>query len=130
MASLFARMLAGEEPARFVWKDELCAAVVADHPVQHGHVIVFPREEIDHWQDVPPATAARLFLVMQRIGAAQREAFTCEKVAVAIIGLVTRHAHAHLVPIRTIADLDFGKPETNPHPAQLDAVAVALRKRL
>ena len=48
MASVFSRIIAGELPARFVWKDARCVAFLSNRPLRPGHTLVVPREEIDH----------------------------------------------------------------------------------
>lgn len=52
MASVFRRIIEGELPARFVWKDGRCAAFLSINPLRSGHVLVVPREEVDHWLDL------------------------------------------------------------------------------
>ena len=53
MSTLFTRIILGEEPARFVWKDERCVAFLTIEPRQPGHVLVVPRLEVDRWLDAP-----------------------------------------------------------------------------
>jgi histidine triad (HIT) family protein len=130
MASLFTRMMAGLEPARLVHEDEACVALMAPAPIRPGHVILVPRLEVDDWVDLPPELAARLAAVAQRLGSALRAEFPCEKVGLAVLGLEVRHAHLHLVPISSAADLDFTRPDRHPDPAALDAACERVRRRL
>ena len=60
MASIFSRIIAGELPGRFVWRDERCVAFLTIAPTAPGHVLVVPVEEIDHWIDLPPDLLAHL----------------------------------------------------------------------
>ena len=60
MATLFSRILSGEIPGRFVWRDERCVAFLTIAPIRPGHTLVVPFEEIDHWIDLDPALAAHL----------------------------------------------------------------------
>ena len=52
MAPIFTRIIEGELPARFVWKDEQCVAFLSINPLRAGHVLVVPRDEVDHWLDL------------------------------------------------------------------------------
>ena len=70
MSSIFSKIIAGEIPGRFVWKDEKCVAFMDIMPVSEGHLLVVPRQETDRWHDLPPATAAHLFAVAHTIAAA------------------------------------------------------------
>jgi histidine triad (HIT) family protein len=53
MPSIFTKILRGELPARFVWKDERAVAFLTINPVKPGHTLVVTRDEIDHWIDLP-----------------------------------------------------------------------------
>ncbi len=130
MPSPFTRILRGELPARFVWKDERCAAFLSINPLRPGHVLVVPRDEIDHWLDVPADLRDHLFGVAQSIGRALQDEWKPEKVGLVIVGLEVRHAHLHVVPIWGMADLDFARAEKNPSPAALDEAATRVRAAL
>ena len=127
MATLFTRILAGEIPGRFVWRDDRCAAFLTIAPIRPGHTLVVPIEEIDHWIDLEPPLAAHLMTVSQNIARAQQEAFAPERIGVIIAGLEVPHAHLHLIPIESEADLDFGRADHDPDPDALDASAERLR---
>jgi histidine triad (HIT) family protein len=130
MPSVFTRILNGELPGRFVWKDEQCFAILTINPIRPGHALVIPRREIDHWLDVPGELSRHLFDVAQTIGKAQMQAFRPAKVGLSIVGLEVRHAHLHVIPIDSIEDMDFGRAEKSPSPAALDDAANRLREAL
>ena len=130
MPSLFTRIIRGEVPGRFVWRDERAVAFLTIAPLRPGHTLVVPVEEIDHWLDVPPALMQHLTLVAQKIGQAVQRTFRPEKVGLMIAGLEVRHVHLHLVPIHSLGDLDFAKADTKATPADLDAAAERLRAAL
>ena len=71
MASIFSRIIAGELPARFVWKDDSCVAFLSIHPLRPGHTLVVPREEIDHWLDLDGRLLAHVAETAQAVGKAQ-----------------------------------------------------------
>jgi len=107
MASIFTKILAGELPGHFVWKDDLCFAIMTIQPIRAGHLIVIPNAEVNHWDDVPPATAAHLMQVSQTLAKAIKAVIPCKRVGMTIIGLEVPHTHIHLIPIDSMADLDF-----------------------
>jgi len=51
MATLFTKIIQGEIPASFVWKDELSVAFMSINPLRPGHTLVVPRDEVE----APPA---------------------------------------------------------------------------
>jgi histidine triad (HIT) family protein len=130
MASVFTRILAGEIPGRFVWKDEHCFVITTINPIKPGHALVIPRREIDHWLDVPPELSRHLFDVAQTIGRAQMQVFHPKKVGLSIVGLEVRHVHLHVIPIDGAEDMDFARAEKSPDPKALDAAATRLRAAL
>jgi len=130
VASLFTKIIRGELPGRFVWRDARAVAFLTISPLRPGHTLVVPIEEIDHWLDAEPALMAHLTGVAQKIGQAVQRAFRPEKVGLMIAGLEVRHVHLHVVPIESLADLDFAKADTNASPESLDAAAQKLRAAL
>ncbi len=130
MPTLFTRILDGAIPGRFVWKDEQCFSILTINPIQPGHCLVIPRQELDHWLDVPVELSRHLFDVAQVIGKAQMAAFRPEKVGLTIVGLEVRHVHLHLIPIREPKHMDFANADKNPAPAALDDAAARLRAAL
>jgi histidine triad (HIT) family protein len=130
MATIFTRILNGEIPGRIVWKDEQCFALMTINPIQPGHVLVIPRQEIDHWLDVPDALRDHLFRTAQTVGRALMRAFRPLKVGLSIVGLEVLHVHLHLMPISRPEHMEFARAERNPDPKALDAAAEKLRAAL
>lgn len=130
MASVFTRIIHGELPGRFVWRDEHCVALLSIHPIRAGHTLIVPRKEIDHWLELDPALAQHLFGVGQMVGRAIQAGFGATKVGLSIVGLEVRHVHLHLMPIDALADMDFSRQEEHPDPRELDAAAETIRKKL
>ncbi len=130
MPSVFTRILQGELPGRFVWQDELCAVFLSIAPLQPGHALVVPRQEVDHWLDLPSATAAHLMVVAQQVGKAQQVAFRPDRVGLMIAGFEVPHVHVHVVPVRSMRDLDFANADNHASAAALDAAAEQLRQAL
>lgn len=130
MATVFTRIITGELPGRFVWRDDRCVAFLSINPLQPGHTLVVPIVEVDHWIDLDDDLAAHLMVVAKRIALAQQEAFSPVKVGLMIAGLEVPHVHLHVVPIRGVHDLDFANADPSPDPAELDRAAEALRARL
>lgn len=127
MASLFTRILRGELPGRFVWRDGECAAFLSIRPLRPGHTLVVPVAEIDHWLDLDPALARHLMAVAQRVGKALHHGFQPAKVGLMVAGLEVPHVHLHLVPIRGVRDLDFANQDMNARDADLDRAAETIR---
>ena len=130
MPTIFSRIISGELPGRFVWRDSEAVAFLSIEPMRPGHVLVVPREEVDHWIDLDPALASHLFAVAQQIGRAQRLEWDPVRVGVLIVGEEVPHVHIHVVPINSPGELSFANIDRSPSADALDDAAERLRARL
>jgi histidine triad (HIT) family protein len=130
MPTIFTRIIEGELPGRFVWRDNVCVAFLSIAPLTTGHTLVVPRAEVDHWIDLDPEINAQLMRVAQQIASAQQRAFSPGRVGLVIAGLEVPHVHLHVVPIDGMADLDFANADPDPDPDTLDAAAETIRTAL
>ena len=111
--TIFSRILRGEIPATFVSTDDICGVFMPINPLATGHVLVVPRQETDHWIDLPTEIVAHLMLVAQNIGRAQKAAFRCERVGVIIAGYEVPHVHIHVIPTTSMRQLNFANAATH-----------------
>ena len=107
MTTIFTRIIEGQIPGTFVYRDSLCVAFLSINPLAAGHVLVVPIEEVDHWIDMSPELAAHMFAVSHRISRAISDAFPCTRVGLIIAGYEIDHCHIHLIPTQTMQQLNF-----------------------
>jgi len=127
MATIFTKIIEGEIPGTFVWRDEECVAFMSINPLRTGHVLVVPREEVDHWVDCPDELRNHLFGVSQTIAKAIQQVWSPAKVGLMIAGLEVPHLHLHVVPIDGVHDLDFTNAAPSVERAELDDAAASIR---
>jgi histidine triad (HIT) family protein len=131
MATVFTMIIEGQLPGRFVWRDDRCVAFLSINPLRHGHTLVVPIEEVDHWLDLDPELNGHLMAVSQRIGQAQMAAFSPTRIGLMIAGLEVPHVHLHVVPIEGVHDMDFANAAKDPDADAMDqardAIVAALR---
>ena len=130
MPSVFSRIIAGELPAHFVWKDDQCVAFMSIGPLRAGHVLVVPRAEVDHWIDLNNALLEDLMRVARTIARAQQRVYRPAKVGLLIAGLEVQHVHIHVSPIDDLHDMDFASVGPNPGHHALAAEASRIRAAL
>jgi len=130
MATIFTRIIDGELPGTFVWRDDVCVAFLSIAPLRPGHTLVVPRAEVDHWIDLPAATNAHLIGVAHEIGAAQMDAFSPARIGLIIAGLEVPHTHLHVVPIDAERDLSFANADSAATSDDLAAAGTRLRAAL
>jgi diadenosine tetraphosphate (Ap4A) HIT family hydrolase len=130
VASVFTRIIRGELPAHFVWKDERCVCFLSTAPLKPGHTLVVPRDEVDHWLDLEPDLMKHVTGVAQTVGRAIQAEWNPVKVGTLILGLEVPHVHVHVTPIWTPTDMDFANANGNATPEEIAAAAQQLRGRL
>jgi histidine triad (HIT) family protein len=111
--TLFTRIIQGQIPGTFVYRDDLCVAFMTINPITAGHVLVVPIDEVDEWTDLSSELRSQLFKVAAQIGEAQKMAFKCERIALIIAGFEVPHCHLHLIPSNSMADLNFENAVTS-----------------
>lgn len=112
MASIFSRIVAGEIPSYKVAEDEKHYAFLDINPLAAGHTLVIPKKEVDYIFDLSDEEYAALQLFAKRVAKAQKAALPCKRIGVAVLGMEVPHAHIHLVPLNSEADMDFKNKKT------------------
>jgi diadenosine tetraphosphate (Ap4A) HIT family hydrolase len=130
MASVFTRIIAGELPGRFVWRDERVVAFLSINPLAKGHVLVVPVDEVDHWLDLDAALWAHLAEVSRQVGRAVQRAFDPPRVAQMIAGFEVPHVHVHVLPAVDLDAMNFANAASSPDPVELDDAAERIRLAL
>ena len=107
MATLFSKIAAGEIPSYKCAEDDRFYAFLDINPVRRGHTLVVPRKEIDYIFDMEDNDLAAFEVFAKKVARAIKAAFPCKKVAEVVLGLEVDHAHIHLIPIDSEADVDL-----------------------
>lgn len=126
MTDLFQRIVDGDAPARVVWEDRWCVAVLAKRWVRPGHTLVIARDRVPDWTQAPPAQRLRLLDAADLVAGGLRRAGDPVRVGVSFTGLTFDHLHAHVVPLHDHGDLDLADL-TEPSAAEADLVHRRLR---
>ena len=130
MPTIFTRIIDGEIPGTFVWRDDRCVVFMSINPMARGHALVVPIAEVDHWVDGDPELLAHLFEVARVIGVAQQAAFARDRVGVIVAGYEVPHMHVHVIPTDSMAQLSFANAAASVDRDDLDAAAEAIRAEL
>lgn len=129
MASIFSRIVQGEIPSYRVAEDDRHYAFLDINPLAEGHTLVIPKREVDYIFDLQPDELAALAQFVQRVSRAIDRAMPCKRVGVVVLGLEVPHAHIHLVPLNTEADIDFQKPKLQLQPERFAQIAQAIASK-
>jgi histidine triad (HIT) family protein len=107
MASVFTRIIQGEIPCHKVAENEKFIAFLDITPVAKGHTLVVPKLEVDYFFDLDSELLSEINLFAKEVATKLQRTVPCRRVGVAIIGLEVPHAHVHLIPLNTMADINF-----------------------
>tara|TARA_R110002096_G_scaffold132668_1_gene283015 strand:- start:87 stop:479 length:393 start_codon:yes stop_codon:yes gene_type:complete len=130
MSTIFSKIIAGELPAHKVAEDDDFLAFLDISPLKEGHTLVIPKNPTNYIFDIGDDEYQALWLFAKKVSHAIGKAIECKRVGVAVIGLEVAHAHIHLIPINTVADIDFSKPKLSFTQDELSATAEKIRSKL
>jgi len=130
MPTIFTRIIEGEIPGTFIWRDDKCVAFMSINPMSFGHALVVPIVEVDHWIDLEPELAQHLFEVARRISIAQQAAFSPARVGLIIAGYEVPHTHIHVLPTNDMSDLSFSNAASSVDREDLERSADAIHNEL
>jgi histidine triad (HIT) family protein len=128
MSSIFTKIINREIPAYIVAEDEYNIAILDINPLIMGHTLVVPKDEVDYLFDIDDESFARLSLFARKVAHAIKSVVPCNRIGVAVIGLEVPHAHIHLVPVNSMADLDFSRPKLKPDKKEFEEIARKIRE--
>jgi len=123
MASIFSLIVNGEIPCYKIAEDENYLAFLDINPLQEGHTLVIPKKEVDYIFNVQEDEHAGLWNFARKVGKAIEKVVPCLRIGITVIGLEVPHAHIHLIPLKTMYDMDFRKPKLQLTPEDLQSLA-------
>ena len=109
MASIFSKIISGEIASYKIAENEKFFAFLDIMPLAIGHTLVVPKKEIDYIFDLPENLLAEMMVFSKSVAKKIEKSIECDRIGVSVIGLEVPHAHIHLIPINSIADMDFSK---------------------
>ena len=125
---IYSKIAAGEIPSYKCAESEKFYAFLDINPVAKGHTLVIPRREVDYIFDMDDDELAEYQVFAKRVAAALKKAFPCRKVAQVVLGLEVPHAHIHLIPMNSEADVDFRKEKLSLTEEEFSQIAESIRK--
>ena len=128
--NIFSKIAAGEIPSYKCAESEKFYAFLDINPVAKGHTLVIPRREVDYIFDMDDEEIAEYQVFAKKVAMALKKAFPCRKVAQVVLGLEVPHAHIHLIPMNSEADVDFRKDKLKLTEDEFNQIAEAIRNNL
>ncbi len=130
MASIFMRIIRGEIPCYKVAENDRAIAFLDIRPLTVGHTLVVPKTEVDSVFDLDDQDYAAVFDLVRNVAEAQKHEIPCNRVGLSVLGFEVPHAHVHVVPLRSEADLNFANPKLQLDAEEMQAIADRLHLAL
>jgi len=113
MTTIFTKILTGEIPAHKILENDKYLAFLDIRPVNPGHTLVIPKQEVDYIFDMEDELLKGLIVFAKKVAKAIRRAIPCKKIGVMVAGLEVPHAHIHLIPIiESLTELNFARAKS------------------
>lgn len=126
MSSIFSKIISGEIPCYKVAENDEFLAFLDIMPLRLGHVLVIPKRETDYIFDIADDELSRFMVFSKYVAQGIKQIVPCKKIGVTVIGLEVPHAHIHLVPIDSVADMNFAAEKQQIDPQTLAELATKI----
>ena len=107
MSSIFTKIINGEIPCYKIAENDDFFAFLDINPNAKGHTLVVPKKEVNKLFDLDEVTYKGLMDFSREIALAIEKAVPCKRIGMTVIGLEVPHVHVHLIPLKTMNDIDF-----------------------
>ena len=124
---IFSKIAAGEISSYKCAESDKFYAFLDINPLAKGHTLVIPRREVDYIYDMDDDELAEYQVFAKQVAVALKKAFPCKKVAQVVLGLEVPHAHIHLIPMNSEADVDFRREKLKLSSEEMTAIAEKIR---
>lgn len=133
--SIFTQLIKTKSPEDFIYQDDTCVVFLTIDPITPGHMLVIPREQVDHLWDLDDETYHHLWTVAKQMAGVLRRAYGDEyrRIGSVVEGFGVPHAHIHVFGYRedlehTIKAHADNRPGTTP--VEINKITTKLRASL
>ncbi|MGD9558784.1 MAG: HIT family protein, partial [Mangrovibacterium sp.] len=124
------KLAQGQIPAYTVAETDAFLAFLDISPVAVGHTLVIPKKEVDYLFDLDDETYTGLQQFAKKVAIGLKKAIPCMKVGVMVLGLEVPHAHIHLVPMKSEADLLNFSRKLKLSPEEFETITAKIAKEM
>ena len=97
--SIFTKIIKGEIPCYKIYEDNTVFAMLDIDPLSDGHVLVFPKKQVDLLWDLDQDIYNHLMDIAKIIAEKIQNKLNPLRVGMVVEGFGVPHAHIHLVPL-------------------------------
>jgi histidine triad (HIT) family protein len=106
MSTIFSKIIAGELPSYKIYEDDYVIAILDLNPIQKGHVLVIPKQEVDQLFELDEKMFDYMMHRVRYLAQVLKGKLNCARVCVFVEGYGVPHVHVHLVPTNKPEDFD------------------------
>ena len=106
MSTIFSKIIADELPSYKIYEDDYVIAILDINPIQKGHVLVIPKQEVDQLFELDEKMFDHMMHRVRYLAQVLKGKLNCARVCVFVEGYGVPHVHVHLVPTNTPEDFD------------------------
>jgi histidine triad (HIT) family protein len=114
--SIFTKIIKGQIPCHKVYEDDRVLAFLDIHPIVPGHVLVVPKEQIDHFDDLPDDDYQAVFAAVKTIAKRIKQVTGAARACARVEGFDVPHAHVHVYPCNSPVDFYGDKDRAGKEP--------------
>jgi histidine triad (HIT) family protein len=103
--SIFTKIINCEVPCMKIYEDERTFAFLDINPIQPGQILVVPKEQVDHLEDLEQEDYLAVMTTVKLLMQHMRDELMPERVCLRVDGFEVAHAHIKLIPCNTEADV-------------------------
>ena len=103
--SIFTKIIKGEIPSHKIYEDEKTYAFLDIHPKTPGHTLVVPKKQVEFVWDLDVEDYIAVMETAKKVANRMREVLDTRYVGEAVVGDEVPHAHVHVYPFSTKAEV-------------------------
>ena len=109
MSSIFTKIIRGDLPCYKIDETDDCFAFLDINPNKKGHTLCILKKEIDYIFDLNSEDYEKLMNFSRKIAIALKKSVNCKRIAFSVVGLEVPHVHVHLIPLKSMSDMNFNR---------------------
>ncbi len=132
---IFCKIVKGEIPAKKVFEDDICLAILDINPATTGHLLLMPKEHYMMMPMVPDEVLGHLSVISKYLSDLLKTSFDCKDVTVFMAnggaaGQQSQHFMIHVIPRYDDDGLDFDLQGSKLSSAELESLAEKIKVKL
>lgn len=132
---IFCKIINKEIPAKVVYEDDMCLAILDINPATTGHILLMPKEHYMLMPMVPDEVLGHLTVISKYLSDLLKETFSPDDVSVfiangAAAGQQSQHFMVHVIPRYPDDGLNFNLKGNKQSSQELSQIAEKIRSKL